>query len=154
MRLTKQIKWEDWAPTLINYAREIPGRDGVPLKYIISSNDLPDLIPKKDFLDDYVNNATLIGEAFITNAAKVHTFIVNIIYQSEEAETVIKVHEDERDGRKYWKELKSNYERIGLYSNDITKADLDLRTITYTGEKKPTILWIEFEIRLCLLCKS
>ena len=52
VRLTKQVKLEDWAPTFINYLRAIPGRDGVPLKYIIRANDLPDLIPNKDFLDD------------------------------------------------------------------------------------------------------
>ena len=46
--------------------------------------------------------------------------------------------------------MKSRYEVIGLYSNDITKADLDLRTITYTGEKKPTMWWVDFEKRLCL----
>ena len=89
--------------------RAIPGRDGVPLKYIIRSNDLPDLTPNKDFLDDYINNATLMGEAFTIDAAEVHTFIFNLIDQNEEAEPVIKVHEDERDGRKDWKALKSHY---------------------------------------------
>ena len=46
--------------------------------------------------------------------------------------------------------MKSHYERIGIYSNDITKADLDFRTITCTGGKKHTMWWIEFERRLCL----
>ena len=40
VRLTKQLKWNYWAPTFINYVRAIPGRDGVPLKYIIRANDL------------------------------------------------------------------------------------------------------------------
>ena len=109
VRLTKQAKWEDWAPTFINYVREIPGRDGVPLKYIIRANDLPDLTQNKDFLDEYVNNSTLMGEAFTIDASEVHTFIFNLIAQNEEAESVIKVHEDERDGGKDWKALKSHY---------------------------------------------
>ena len=79
VRLTKQVKWEDWAPTFINYVRAIPGRDGVPLKYIIRSNDIPDLTPNKDFLDDCVNNATLMGEAFTIDAEEVHKSIVNLI---------------------------------------------------------------------------
>ena len=133
VRLTKQVKWEDWSPTFINYVREIPGREGVPLEYIIRENDLPDITPKKDFLEDYINNATLMVEAFTINAAEVHTFIVNLISQNEEAESFIKVHEDERYGRKYWKAFKSHYEGIGVYLNDITTADLVLRTITYTG---------------------
>ena len=59
--------------------RSIPRRDDVPLKYIIRANDLPDLTPNKDFLDDCVNNATLMGEAFTIDAEEVHTFIVNLI---------------------------------------------------------------------------
>ena len=106
MRLTKQVKREDWAPTFINYLRDIPGRDGVSLKYVIRSNDLPYITPNKDFLDGYINNSTLIGEAFTIDAAEVHTFIVNLISQNEESESVIKVHEKERDRRKYWKALK------------------------------------------------
>ena len=30
--LKKQVRLEDWAPTFMNYAREIPGRNGAPLK--------------------------------------------------------------------------------------------------------------------------
>ena len=74
--------------------RAIPGRDGVPLKYIIRENDLPDHTPNKDFLDDYVNNATLMGELFTIDEAEVHTLIVNLISQNEEPESVIKVHEN------------------------------------------------------------
>ena len=59
--LTKQGKWDDCAPTLMNYVREISGRDGVPLKYIIRDNGFANLTPNKDFLDDYVNNASLQG---------------------------------------------------------------------------------------------
>ena len=62
VRFIKQVKFEYWAPTFINYVRVIPGRDGVSLKYIIRENDLPDLTPNKDFIDDYIHNATIMGE--------------------------------------------------------------------------------------------
>ena len=39
---------------------------------------------------------------------------------------------------------------MGVYSNDITKSDLDLKTLTYTGEKKPTMWLVESERRLRL----
>ena len=91
-----------------------------------------------------------MGESFTIDAVEVHTIIVKIIAHNEEAESVIKLHEDKRYGRKDWKALKSHYEGIGVYSNDITKADLYLRTIIYTGEKKLKRWWIEFERRLCL----
>ena len=32
VKLTKQVKREYWESILMNYVREIPGRDGVPLK--------------------------------------------------------------------------------------------------------------------------
>ena len=100
MRLTKKVKWEGWAPTLINYVGAIPGRGGVTLKCIIRENDLTDLTPNKDFIDDYVNNATLMGEAFTIDASELHIFIVNLIAHNEEAESVMKLHEYKRDGRK------------------------------------------------------
>ena len=50
-----------------------------------------------------------MDEAFTIDAAEVHTFIVNLIAQNEEAESVIKLYEDEREGRKDWGTLKSHY---------------------------------------------
>ena len=79
----KTFKWEDWSPTFMKYVREIPGRDGLPLKYIIRDNDFTNLTPNKDFLDEYVNNTSIQGESFTIDAAEVHTFIVNLIDQNE-----------------------------------------------------------------------
>ena len=31
-KFTSKIKWEDWAPSFLNFLRIIPGHDGVPLK--------------------------------------------------------------------------------------------------------------------------
>ena len=70
--------------------------------------------------------------------------MVNLISHNQEAESVIKIHEEEINGRKDQKALKSHYDGMGVYSNDITKSDLDLKTLTYTGEKKPTRWWVEF----------
>ena len=44
-KFTKDTKWEDWNPSLLNYFRTIPGWDGVPLKYIVRDNELPDTTP-------------------------------------------------------------------------------------------------------------
>ena len=128
----------------MNYVRAIPGRDVVPLKYIIRDNYFLNLTPNKDFLDDYVNNASLQGRSFTIDSAEVHTFIVDLISQNEEAESVIKIQEEEINGRKDWIALKSQYEVMGVYSNYITKADLELKTLTYTGENKLTMWWVEF----------
>ena len=84
--LREQVKWEYWEPTFMNYVMEIPGRDGVPLKYIIRDNYFAKLTPNKDFLDNYVDDAILQGESFTIYAAEVHTFIVKLIARNEESE--------------------------------------------------------------------
>ena len=61
-KFKETTKWEDWKPTFINYLRSIPGRDGIPLKYICRENDAAEpLVTNDDFLDDYVANAPLKG---------------------------------------------------------------------------------------------
>ena len=39
---------------------------------------------------------------------------------------------------------------MGVYYNDITEAELDLKILTYMGENKPTMWWVEFESRISL----
>jgi hypothetical protein len=147
-KLTKDMKWEDWAPSFINFLRAIPGRDGVPLKYVIRDNEEADSTTNEDFLDDYVACARLKGAAFAIDAARVHTYIVSFISQNDEAESAIKVHEMKRNGRLDWKALKSYYEGMGMHKIDIAKAEVDIETLFYAGEKKPHMWWAEFERRL------
>ena len=59
----------------------------------------------------------------------VHTFIVNFITQNDEAESITKIIENERNGHKAWITLKNNYEGQGIYANYISKADTDLNNI-------------------------
>ena len=44
-KFTTNMKWNDWAPTFINYLRTILGKDGVPLNYIIRESAQPDPTP-------------------------------------------------------------------------------------------------------------
>ena len=53
-QFSSETKWEDWEPTFCNFLRTIPGRDGVPLDYVIRSNDTPDRTPSADMLEEYV----------------------------------------------------------------------------------------------------
>ena len=61
-KFTKDTKWEDWAPSFLNYLCAIPGQAGVPLKKIVRDNELPDATPNVDFIDDYTMNAPLTGQ--------------------------------------------------------------------------------------------
>ena len=38
-KFKETTKWEDWKPTFLNYLRSIPGRDGIPLKYVCRDKD-------------------------------------------------------------------------------------------------------------------
>ena len=72
-------KWMDWVPTFLNYLRMIPGRNGVPLKYVCRQDDAPDATPQPDFLDEYVNNAPLAGNAYAIDNRQVYIFLTNLI---------------------------------------------------------------------------
>ena len=63
----------------------MPGRDGVPLKYICRENDEPDGTPHDDFLDDYVAMARLEGNSFAIGTMQVHTFLVNFVSGNDTA---------------------------------------------------------------------
>jgi hypothetical protein len=67
-------------------SKDIPGRDGVPLKYVCRDNEVSDSTPNTDFIDDYVNMAPLEGEAYAIDSADVHTYIVNFVAGNETAE--------------------------------------------------------------------
>lgn len=147
-KFTSDTRWEDWAPTLLNYLRSIPGRDGVPLKYICRKDDAPDPTPCNDFLDEYVNMAPLTGEAYTIDAAQVHTFIVNFISGNPQAETKIQPFAAAADGRRDYIALRDHYEEVGIFALDITRADQILERLFYSGEKRPTMWWDEFERQL------
>ena len=51
-----KIKWIEWYPTFINFLRDIPGRNGIPLSYIW--RPVSAIVPTMgygDFIDEYVN---------------------------------------------------------------------------------------------------
>jgi hypothetical protein len=147
-KFTLKTKWDDWNPSFQNFLRSIPGKDGVPLKYVCRENDMPDPTPHADFLDDYIAMAPLVGEAYVVDAAEVHTYLVNFIAGNTTAESKIQMHANAFDGRLDFKALQEHFEGVGINSVDIVKADKALETLFYSGEKKPHMWWEEFEMQL------
>ena len=86
---TETTKWSDWCPVFINFLKCLPGRDGVPLTYIVRDNDDAITVTDAEMMDDYANRAPLTGEAFNADASEVHTYIVNFISGNETAESKI-----------------------------------------------------------------
>ena len=147
-KFANDTKWEDWSVTFLGYLRALPGRDGVPLKYICRSNDQPDPTPHQDFLDDYVAMAPLTGEAFSIDAATVHTLLMNFITGNQVAESKVQINQSRNNGRLDFMALRDHYEGIGILAVDIQKAETTIRNLFYAGEKRPHMWWDEFERQL------
>ena len=147
-KFKESTKWEDWKPTFINYIRAIPGRDGIPLKYICREKDEPDNTPHDDFLDDYVAMAPLDGNSYAIDTVQVHTFLLNFVSGNDTAEAKIQGLQRPNDGREAFKRLVEHYEGVGIHAVDIREADEVIKNLFYAGEKPPHMWWAEFEKRL------
>jgi len=146
---TEDLRWEDWAPTFVNFLRALPGREGTPLKYVCHENDAPDPTPVPDnFLEEYINNAPLVGPAYNSDNAEVYAYLVNLIIGNQTVESKIQALNNQRDGRSAFMTLKDHYEGTGLNAVDIINADKILAKLHYSGEKPPYMTWTDFERQL------
>lgn len=141
-------KWNDWKPTFLNYLRAIPGRDRIPLSYVVRENDEPSYAPQQDFLEEYVLTAPLVGDAFEIDTSEVRTYLMKYITGNENAEATVQALQNKRCGRVAFKALRDHYEGVGVYGADITRAERILNNLHYNGEKKPYMWWTEFEKQL------
>lgn len=130
-KFTNETKWEDWSITFLGYLRSLPGRDGVPLKYVCRNNPNPDPTPHQDFLDNYVSMAPLAGKAFTIDAVTVHTLLLNFITGNTVAESKVQAHQAENNGRLDFTALKDHYKGVGILAVDIQKAELTLKNLFY-----------------------
>ena len=146
---TKDMKWDDWVTTLIEYLSQMPGRNGVPLKYIIRDNDLPDPTPKPNFLEEYVAMAPLNGEAYIADSTEVLSIINKLIVGNDTAEGAVKpiVAVDAADGRGAFQALRDTYEGKGLMRNNIVHAEHTIDNLFYKNETL-YMPWKKFEAEL------
>jgi hypothetical protein len=128
--------------------RAIPGRDGVPLKYVCRTNPLPDPTLQRDFIDEYINCAPLQGEAYVIDSSQVYTFLASFVVGNPQAETKIQSINDTSDGRTAFLSLLHHYEGVGVYALDVAQAEKIISSLFYSGEKRPHMWWDEFERQL------
>ena len=98
-QFTEKDKWSEWYPTLVNFLRAIPGRTGIPLSYIIRHENVTPRNTYSDFIDEYVDRAPLTGQAYTTDAAEVHTYIVKFTSGNAVAEAKMVASAHRNDGR-------------------------------------------------------
>jgi Reverse transcriptase (RNA-dependent DNA polymerase) len=148
--LKGEIKWMDWKPTLINFLYQLPGRDGVPLSYVVREKENPDYSPCPNFLDEYVACAPLQGEAFEIDNARVANIIQSLIVGNVQAETKVQTIRSATNGRAMFRALDEYYLGVGVFAMEMTAAEKILETIYYNGERKPHMWWDEFERQITL----
>ena len=56
---TEKMEWMDWKSTLINFLKSQPGRNGVPLNYVIRYNVAAIIQTNTNFIDCYVDRTPL-----------------------------------------------------------------------------------------------
>ena len=130
-------KWLDFRDSLRNFLRTQPGRNGVPLSSVIRETENPVIRNNIEFIDDYIDRATLQGEVFAADAAEVHRYIVNLIAGNATAENKILPYLAEKNGRKGHLALKQHYEGVGAHAKALVEAENDIQSLFYTGEKRP-----------------
>lgn len=143
-----KTKWVDWKDPFVNFLRTQPGRNGVPLSYIVRDNDAPIVQLNEQFFDDYVNQAPLQGEVCASDASEVHIYIVSFITENLTAENKILPFQAQKDDRANFQTLKEHYEGVGTNARALVTAEENINNLFYSGEKKPTMWWEEFKTRL------
>ena len=118
IRFKENMHWEDWAPTFLNFLRAIPGRNGVPLSHICREYDeAAQHDPNIDFMENYIKQAPLYGDAFNIDAAEVHTYLINFTSGNDTAEIKMLPNAACKNGRLDYRALQEHYEGIGGKSN-------------------------------------
>ena len=144
----EKTKWDEWDPVFINFLRAIPGRNGIPLSYVVRKTEAATIIAGVDMIEDYINRVPLVGDAYNIDNAEVHTYIISFITGNTTAEAKILSHTTAKDGRSEFMALRDHYEGVGVNKCEILIADETINTLFYSGEKKPHMWWEEFEKRL------
>ncbi len=148
-KFRESMRWDDWCQTFLNFLKALPGRNGIPLSYVCREYDEPiPEDPNADLLDNYITQAPLYGDAFRVDAAEVHTYLTNFMAGNEIAEVKMLPHAPLCNGRLDFRALQEHYEGVGVNAVNVLKAEETLKSLFYSGEKKPAMWWDEFEKRM------
>ena len=96
---TENMERMEWKAKLINFLKSQPGRNGVPLNYVIRDNVFAIVRTNMNFLGDYVDRTPLTGFCLNANASKVHSYIAQLISENIVSEQNLVPHKDADYGR-------------------------------------------------------
>jgi uncharacterized membrane protein YgcG len=142
--------WPDFAAQFTNYLRQLPGRLGHPLVYVIRDEEDPEFDPDERITaqNRYIAAAALAGPAFESDSMEVHTYLLALIAGNTRAEGATQQFKSKLCGRTDWFALKALFEGVGAFKIEIVNAETTLDTMMYHGEKDGRLPWTTFESRL------
>ena len=143
-----------WKDSIADFFCTQPGRNVVPLNYVIFYNIQLLIMNNFQFLYDYMDLAPLRGEYFATDADEVHTYIVNFITENLTAENKILPYMAQNSGRVDFKSLKCHYEGFGKNTRAVLRDEDDIQGLFYSGEKHSHRWWEEFKTRITVEFKT
>jgi hypothetical protein len=134
--LKKHKDWANWQRAFNNYLSTIPGQTGIPLNYVIRTEDAPNYDDEGD--DDFeqlcIDAAPLDGIVFQADSRKVHQLITGFV-SGEAAETWVKRVAKQKNGRLDFKALAEHYGGAGNKQVRIKEAETLRKTLVYRNER-------------------
>ena len=135
-KFKNEKKWHDWEPAFVNYLSTIPGVKGIPLSYVVRTNE--DLDHKTNFEGDFVARsiacAPLNDATFHADARKVPQLLMNFLV-AELTEQWIKNVASRVNGRLDMEALHNHYGGEGNASRRIMMAEKLRETLHYKSER-------------------
>ena len=138
---TEKMKWINWKVMLINFLKYQPGKNWVPLNYVVSDNVNPIVSNNPRFLDDYSDITPLQGKVFTHDSAKVHSYIVRLISEDTVAEHKVFSYKDNANGREELLTLKDFYEGLGANAKFLPAAENDIKQLFDSVKNNPHMRW-------------
>ena len=133
--LESERKWKQWEEKFINYTALHLGSNGVPLSYVIRTNDEPDVDGEyPDFITQTIACAPLEGEFYAADKMTVFNMIVSFTTGQPSADW-IRPTICHNDGRRSMKALRDHFSGEGNASRNKADADRLKDTLHYKNER-------------------
>ena len=134
-KLKSAAQWEKWTEELNTTLCQIIGVTGIPLTYVIRSDDAAFFDTTIPYDDAAINGVPLTGQMFNQDARTVHKIILKNVHEDSDAYTYIKTLIRHRNGRRDMQALRLRYSSDATKQAIINKAKNELQNLCYKNER-------------------
>ncbi len=127
--------WEVWAVALETALKLAYGSKGVPLSYVIRTEETPNLIGHATWEEMAIHGAPLTGLDWEADRMTVHLFILNNIGQDSDAYTYIQPLLRRNDGRRDIIALRERYDNDATVQTRVNEANKTWELLVYKNER-------------------